>query len=337
MEFDGLSFTSKSSQVTNEHIPTTHDLYSLTNVHKALREITKQTVSSSIETFLIIMKDGLEDDLKILMNWFTNKKCTVYVERKYKDILNLNDTVCRINYYSVSPNCDLIVTLGGDGTVLYASWMYQRVVPPIIAFHLGSLGFLTVFNFDKHEEIMDKIWSGSGVRVSMRMRLQCRVHKPESIRFSRKKKSTTSKRRSASESISQSLSALSIPENMSPPNSSLHYADSTPPSPLQSLRVLAQSLQGNDEFDENTLHVLNEVVIDRGPCPFLTTLEVWGDGVLLTICQADGLVISTPTGSTAYSLSAGGSLCHPDVNAILVTPICAHTLRYFIFYLVFVQ
>eukprot|EP00835_Amoeboradix_gromovi_P003914 NODE_278_length_11936_cov_0.473644.p3 type:complete len:331 gc:universal NODE_278_length_11936_cov_0.473644:6810-5818(-) len=322
---DSISYTSKQESM----LPTTSDLYSLTNVHKALREITKQTVTSSIETFLIINKEGLDEDLKMLMNWFLLKKCTVYVERKHKEMLaaHVENAICRINYYSVTPNCDLIITLGGDGTVLYASWMYQRVVPPIIAFHLGSLGFLTVFNFNEHNEIMNKIWSGTGVKVSMRMRLQCQVHKTVVPRQSRapsvtRNKSQSSKRRSQSESISHSLTSLSIS-----PTVKSSYSELSPPSPLQSLRILASSLQGNENYDD-TLHVLNEVVIDRGPCPFLTTLEVWGDGVLLTICQADGLVVSTPTGSTAYSLSAGGSLCHPDVNAILVTPICAHTLRY---------
>ena len=316
-----LEFTSTSP--LNDWLPTTNDLQSLTNVHKALRQITKQTISSSIESFLVIMKDGLENDLLKLIEWFKNKRCTLYIERRYKDLFETESLICRIQFYSVTPNCDLIITLGGDGTVLYASWMYQRVVPPIIAFHLGSLGFLTVFNFDHHKQIMDKIWQGAGVKVSLRMRLQCQVHKT-GLRPHRKTK-TANKRRSASESTSRSLTSLTIPE--SPISPGLNE----PPSPLHSLRLLAQTLQGSEDFDEDTLHVLNEVVIDRGPCPFLTTLEVWGDGVLLTIAQADGLVISTPTGSTAYNLSAGGSLCHPDVHGILVTPICAHTLRYFKF------
>eukprot|EP00834_Sanchytrium_tribonematis_P002911 NODE_100_length_20331_cov_1.214462.p10 type:complete len:328 gc:universal NODE_100_length_20331_cov_1.214462:4972-5955(+) len=324
-ESDDLDLTFDAGERPNfpnfGQLPTTKDLYSLNNVHKVLRDITKATVTSSIETFLIIMKDGLEEDLITLLKWFSSKKCTIFVERKYRDIVNEKGIVCLINFYSVTPNCDLIITLGGDGTVLYSSWMYQRIVPPVIAFHLGSLGFLTVFDFEKHTEILDRIWKGSGVRVSMRMRLQCQVHKLQTTREGRiEKKKNVKKRRSVSET-SRSLTSLN-----SDTNSARDYME-VPPSPLQSLRLLAQTLQGNEDYDEDTLHVLNEVVIDRGPCPFLTSLEVWGDGALLTICQADGLVISTPTGSTAYSLSAGGSLCHPDVHAILVTPICPHTLR----------
>ena len=75
-------------------------------------------------------------------------------------------------------------------------------------------------------------------------------------------------------------------------------------------------------------HVLNELTIDRGPSAFISMLEVFGDNSLLTVAQADGLIIATPTGSTAYSLSAGGSLVYPSVNAIAVTPICPHTLSF---------
>ncbi|PVU96441.1 hypothetical protein BB561_001180 [Smittium simulii] len=79
---------------------------------------------------------------------------------------------------------------------------------------------------------------------------------------------------------------------------------------------------------EQTFKILNEVVVDRGSNPFLTVLELFADGKHLTTVQADGLVLSTPTGSTAYSLAAGGSLVHPEIPAILVTPICPHTLSF---------
>jgi NAD+ kinase len=73
---------------------------------------------------------------------------------------------------------------------------------------------------------------------------------------------------------------------------------------------------------------LNEIVIDRGPSPWVSNLELYSDDKLLTIVQADGLILSTPTGSTAYSLSAGGSLVHPSIPAILLSPICPHTLSF---------
>lgn len=82
-------------------------------------------------------------------------------------------------------------------------------------------------------------------------------------------------------------------------------------------------VEEGDQFE-----VLNELLIDRGPSPYVSNLELYGDNELLTVVQADGCIFSTPTGSTAYSLSAGGSLVHPDLPAILLTPICPHTLSF---------
>ncbi|KAJ3265234.1 hypothetical protein HDU76_012078, partial [Blyttiomyces sp. JEL0837] len=77
-----------------------------------------------------------------------------------------------------------------------------------------------------------------------------------------------------------------------------------------------------------TFQILNDLVVDRGPSAFMSQLELFVDDKHLTTAQADGLVIATPTGSTAYSLSAGGSIVHPEVPSILVTPICPHTLSF---------
>eukprot|EP00611_Tribonema_gayanum_P026953 TRINITY_DN6537_c0_g1_i2.p1 TRINITY_DN6537_c0_g1~~TRINITY_DN6537_c0_g1_i2.p1 ORF type:complete len:411 (+),score=98.38 TRINITY_DN6537_c0_g1_i2:80-1312(+) len=73
-----------------------------------------------------------------------------------------------------------------------------------------------------------------------------------------------------------------------------------------------------------TYHALNEVVVERGGNPHLSLIECFCDDQFLTTVQADGLIIATPTGSTAYSMSAGGSMVHPSVPAILFTPICPH-------------
>ncbi|EGG15533.1 NAD+ kinase family protein [Cavenderia fasciculata] len=80
--------------------------------------------------------------------------------------------------------------------------------------------------------------------------------------------------------------------------------------------------------ESNTYQVLNEVSIDRGNNPYLSHLECLCDDKPITVVQADGLIIATSTGSTAYSLSAGGSLVHPAIPAMLITPICPHTLSF---------
>ena len=78
----------------------------------------------------------------------------------------------------------------------------------------------------------------------------------------------------------------------------------------------------------HTYTVLNEVLVDRGPSPFLSKIEAYDRGQLITTIQADGVMLATATGSTAYSVSAGGSMVHPNVPAILMTPICPHTLSF---------
>ncbi len=97
---------------------------------------------------------------------------------------------------------------------------------------------------------------------------------------------------------------------------------------LLTLRMKLECTLWKDNERAGTHHVLNEVVIDRGLSPFLSMIDVECDGQYLTTVQGDGMIVATPTGSTAYSLAAGGSMVHPSVPAILVTPICAHTLSF---------
>lgn len=176
---------------------------------------------------------------------------------------------------------DLIVTFGGDGTVLYASWLFQTIIPPVLPFCLGSLGFLTEFKVEKHEEILTKIIE-EGYQCSIRMRFECTIMK------------------------------------------------SLNPNPSNDLKEEVRTLNSISKTHEisETYCVFNEVVVDRGPNAVMTSLEVFGDREPITTAEADGLIISTPSGSTAYSLSAGGSLVHPEIPGILISPICPHTLSF---------
>ena len=89
------------------------------------------------------------------------------------------------------------------------------------------------------------------------------------------------------------------------------------------------NIDSTPDFPKNDYHVcLNEVVIDRGASAALVDLDVNIDGNPMTKVLADGVMISTPTGSTAYSLAAGGSMVHPGVSGVLFVPICPHTLSF---------
>ena len=76
------------------------------------------------------------------------------------------------------------------------------------------------------------------------------------------------------------------------------------------------------------IHVVNEVVIDRGPSPFTVQLNIYIDGNRITCAVGDGLILSTPTGSTAYNLSAGGSILQTSARCISLTPLAPHSLSF---------
>ncbi|OMP09550.1 hypothetical protein COLO4_05366 [Corchorus olitorius] len=92
-------------------------------------------------------------------------------------------------------------------------------------------------------------------------------------------------------------------------------------------RVVRDAAKNEYETEEPIL-VLNEVTIDRGISSYLTNLECYCDNSFVTCVQGDGLILSTTSGSTAYSLAAGGSMVHPQVPGILFTPICPHSLSF---------
>lgn len=276
-----------------------------TSVREISKQLQRRPIKRAVRTIMIITKARdnklvyltreLTEFLLKTPRYNSDLGVTVYVDAKLRTstrfdaagLLASNPRYSDMLRYWTPDVCwnspekfDLVLTLGGDGTVLFTSWLFQRIVPPILSFALGSLGFLTNFPFETYRPTLDRIMEGSGMRVNMRMRFTCTVYR-----------AANNKRR--------------------PSTSSLSKTASTP-----------------ELIEDSQFEVLNELVIDRGPSPYVSNLELYGDTHLLTIIQADGCIISTPTGSTAYSLSAGGPLTHPSIPGILLTPICPHTLSF---------
>ncbi|KAJ3574659.1 hypothetical protein NP233_g1627 [Leucocoprinus birnbaumii] len=212
---------------------------------------------------------------------------------------------------------DFVVTLGGDGTVLFTSWLFQRIVPPVLPFALGSLGFLTNFDFNDHRAVMDSAID-NGIRVNLRMRFTCTVYRAVVNEESKGRKAV--KRGDTGEILMKNLEqgGWDAVEGGWPLTHS-----TTEGKPSKDKEIMCFTTRPVEQFE-----VLNDLVVDRGPSPYVSLLELFGDDHHMTTVQADGLTISTPTGSTAYSLSAGGSLVHPEIPAILITPICPHTLSF---------
>ena len=94
------------------------------------------------------------------------------------------------------------------------------------------------------------------------------------------------------------------------------------------MRLSVKLLRGGVPVPGKEYEVLNEVCVDRGSNSYLCMIECYERNRLITKVQGDGVLLSTPTGSTAYSVAAGGSIVHPSVPAILFTPICPHSLSF---------
>ena len=157
----------------------------------------------------------------------------------------------------MAAKADLIISLGGDGTLLNIAPLVERPDVPILGVNLGGLGFITEVAVDELEPVLAKTLEGD-YEVEKRMTLEIRVHTK---------------------------------------NGKLHK-----------------------------FRVLNDAVIAKGARSRIIDLETYvGDDYLCTY-RADGLIISTPTGSTAYCLAAGGPILEPTLGAIILSPICPHTL-----------
>lgn len=299
---------SEDARATHSRLLTKKQLSDMAlNVRTLAKKLSTLRVKLNIKTIFILTKAHDKTLIKHSRNvtqWLLSKdrgtEYTVYVENTLKDnaafdadgLIKDNPSYeHRLKYWDNElakrrPHTfDFVVSLGGDGTVLYASWLFQRVVPPVLSFALGSLGFLTKFDFNDFEGTLTRAFH-DGITISLRLRFEGTV-----MRASKDFK-----------------------------------ADED--------RDIVEEIVGLDADDRRThkpnqtIEILNDIVVDRGPNPTMSTLELFGDNEHLTTVQADGVCVATPTGSTAYNLAAGGSLCHPENPVILLTAICAHTLSF---------
>ncbi len=157
----------------------------------------------------------------------------------------------------VASASELLLVLGGDGTLLAAARVAAPRGIPILPINMGSLGFLTSFMLEELYPALEEILAGR-LTISERVMLHVELHR------------------------------------------------------------------AGKNIDKQS--VLNEVVINKGALARMIEVELIIDSDFVCRYRADGLIVASPTGSTAYSLSAGGPIVHPSVEAFIITPICPHTL-----------
>ncbi len=156
-------------------------------------------------------------------------------------------------------NMDMLVVLGGDGTLLHVATQASEYDIPVLGVNLGNLGFLTEVAADELYHTLETVLSGD-IRIENRMML------------------------------------------------STAY------------------INGETGKKSKPVFALNEVVIVKASTQRIVRLCCWADREYITTYKADGLIMATPTGSTAYNLSAGGPIVHAELNTIVVTPICPFML-----------
>jgi NAD+ kinase len=169
---------------------------------------------------------------------------------------------------------------------------------------MGSLGFLCPFDMDRYREYLSGVIKG-GVPLLIRNRLRCKLEKSIDLKHE------------------ESNTSISSNNADQPLISTMLGGDKA---------SAAEEATGLEDLNHailtNGLLSLNEIVISRGPSPFLSNLDLYINDYLVTTVQGDGLIISTPTGSTAYAMAAGASMCHPSVQSIIIAPICPHSLSF---------
>lgn len=195
---------------------------------------------------------ALEIGIK-LCAWLKERKLFVLCEEELATALKLK----KQSKTKISEKADLIVVLGGDGTLLSIARHIKRSDLPILGVNLGGLGFLTAITLDELFTVMTEVLA-SHFSLSPRMVLKVSLYRR------------------------------------------------------------------NQPVSKH--NVLNDVVINKGAMARIIDLKTVIDNKFVNTFKADGLIFSTPTGSTGYSLSAGGPIVYPTLNSITVAPICPHTL-----------
>jgi NAD+ kinase len=172
-----------------------------------------------------------------------------------------NQRAIRAELNRIDSKMDILIVLGGDGTLLHVADEASRYQIPVLGINLGNLGFLTEIAADERYEALALLLAEDDVRLEKRIMLS------------------------------------------------------------------AAYVNGTTGETSSSVHALNEVVIVKKSTEAMIRLRCWADREYVTTYRADGLIIATPTGSTAYNLSAGGPVVHAELDTIVVTPICPFMLE----------
>ncbi|HUO35533.1 MAG TPA: NAD(+)/NADH kinase [Candidatus Acidoferrum sp.] len=190
-----------------------------------------------------------------LAEWLQARGVTVHFEKQTREHLDVDEP--SVEREKLAEGIDLLLVLGGDGTLLSAARALSGSAVPILAVNLGGLGFLTSFTLEEMYPMLELALAGD-YRITHRMMLDAKV------------------------------------------------------------------MRDGAKLNEHC--ALNDAVANKGALSRMLSFDVYVDKSHVGRYRADGLIVATPTGSTAYSLAAGGPVVQPDLEAFVITPICPHML-----------
>lgn len=209
-------------------------------------------------------QNSTEPIIKDIFVFFNRNNADLYIEMDFLAILYEKGIVKKeyktfSSYTDLDPDFDILISIGGDGTILRAATLVRDLGIPILGINAGRLGFLASVQKDHIDQFMQYV----------------------------------------------------IDRNFT-----------LSPRTLLSLEVTPEIAEvANINF------AMNEISVSRKDTTSMITIETWLNGEYLNSYWADGLIISTPTGSTGYSLSCGGPILTPDVGSLVITPIAPHNLN----------
>jgi len=210
--------------------------------------LTNFNISEKANAAMRVADRLLEQDCQILIAAFNREK----IMRIHKN----REEFCYLSIESVYEQADVLIVLGGDGSILEAARRAAQRGTPILGINLGRLGYMAELELQELD------------RLDALFTKEYEIEKRSMIRV---------------------------------------------------------ELFGNNGELRSFCHALNDAVISNGSMPHMIDLELLESGEPVTTYRADGLIVATPTGSTAYSMSAGGAIIDPRADCVCVTPICPHS------------